>query len=694
MLKIAVIFCLLLCIIAEPDVISQSVEARKIDEPLTIDGELNEPEWESAQSITDFVQFEPRYGVPSDFTTVVKVLYDDTMIYFGIDCRDSEAGRISSKVTRRDGEVWEDDSIALIIDTFNDDNNAYFFIVNSLGTQQDERWADNGRTRDMKWDAEWYSAGIRHDSGWTAEIAVPFRVVKFDKNSTEWGFNVIRYIPRNREMSYWVANLTEWFRISESGSITQLELQNAVAEQLTFIPYAQTQIEKNEKSTGDFGLDARYNMTSNLGIDLTINPDFATIEADVEQINFTRFELSFPEKRPFFLEGLENYRTRVQQFYSRRIGEIPWGVKVNGKIDKWKLNALTTQSDPSTVDPEIPAGDDALYSVFRISRDINASNVGLIGANRNYAEKNSGSLGVTATLFFTDVLGMTSQAIRSYGEYGSGSWTYFFRPSYDSKTSHFHVRYMHTGEHVRENMNTTGFIRDDDRKEFDTNVRHRFWINNAFFDEITPSVNYNRYYSQTGVLRSWDLSNTLAVNFLKKWDFQLRYEEEYKLFEKAFRNTVVQTNLEYDDKVGKSYRVSFSNGTNFDRDFEQYSGGIGLNLSDQWNLSYALTRVWFYPDFDDDGSFFHNIRTTYYANKDLYLKFFFQSRYDVSGGSFDPDFQLDRETLQLVFVWRLFPPFGSLQFAYQKGPKRITGATGENILFSNRSFFSKISWVF
>ncbi len=330
------------------------------------------------------------------------------MMYFGIDSRDTQPSEISRTITRRDGEVWEDDAIALILDTFDDDNNAYVFMVNSLGTQQDERWADNGRTRDVKWDANWQSAGSVNADGWTAEVAIPFEAVRFDRGTDRWGFNAIRYIPRNLEQSHWIGGLSEWFRIAEIGSITGLDLTEVVTKNYTVIPYIQYAFSEEDEPKGEVGLDLRYSLSSKLGLDLTFNPDFATIEADVEQVNLTRYELSYPEKRPFFLEGAENYSTRIQQFYSRRIGEMPWGGKINGKVGPWRINGLVTLSDSSAA-ASTGSGKDALYSVFRVSREIsNASNIGLLGANRTYDGENEGSLGLVGTFFFSQYLGMTT----------------------------------------------------------------------------------------------------------------------------------------------------------------------------------------------------------------------------------------------------------------------------------------------
>ncbi|NNM07489.1 MAG: carbohydrate binding family 9 domain-containing protein, partial [Gemmatimonadetes bacterium] len=361
-----------LLLLGFPQVLSlsaQEVTAARSTEPIQVDGVLDEAAWADAGSITGFTQLQPSVGEAASQRTVVRVLYDDRMMYFGIESRDENPEEISRTITRRDGEVWEDDAVALILDTFNDDNNAYVFMVNSLGTQQDERWADNGRTRDVKWDGTWESAGSIRADGWVAEVAIPFESLRFDRRTDRWGLNVIRYIPRHLEQSHWVAGLSEWFRIAEIGSITGLDLTEAITKSYTLIPYVQYAFTNDVQPKGEVGLDVRYSLSSNLGLDLTFNPDFATVEADVEQVNLTRYELSYPEKRPFFLEGAENYSTRIRQFYSRRVGEIPWGGKINGKLGSWRINALATLSDSSATAPS-SSGKDAFNSVFRVSREL------------------------------------------------------------------------------------------------------------------------------------------------------------------------------------------------------------------------------------------------------------------------------------------------------------------------------------
>ncbi|HDY89064.1 MAG TPA: hypothetical protein ENH82_13240 [bacterium] len=683
-------FVIVIIYILSKDVLSQEIEASRINSSINIDGVLNEKEWDGVEFITDFIQFEPVYGSPSSYETIVKVLYDDRMIYFGIDCKDPEPDKITAKTTKRDGAFMNDDATVILLDTYNDKSNAYYFGVNPIGTQQDGKLADNGRTDDLRWDGSWESACTINQDGWACEIAIPFETIKFNAKNTVWGFNVERRIARKVERSFWIGNLTDPNRVSQFGRITNLDLRRLTVKKYTIIPYSQFQFQKNEKTEKKFGVDMRYSLSRNLGIEATVNPDFATIESDVEQVNLTRFELFYPEKRPYFLEGAENYSTRVQQFYSRRIGEIPWGTKITGKIKNWNINALSTQSAPSSAGAEVESGEDAIYSVFRIGREIKqGSNIGIIGANRTFLDKNSGSIGLVSTLFFTDVLGMTSQIIKSYGEADKGTWVYFFRPAYDSQFTHFHVRYSHYGNGVMENMNVIGFIRDDDRREFDTNIRRHFWINKFGIEEIYPMINYNQYWSQNGVLRSWVDTNKLTIKFLKKLEYSLNYTEEFKRYEKDFRNRLVTNELQFDNKSGKSVSFSFSKGRNYDRDLEKFTGGFDIKLLEGWDFEYNFARHWFKPADPDDNSWIHYVRTTYYVNKDLYFKLFYQTKHRFSQGTSDLEFDLLRKTLQLVFVWRIIPPFGSIQFAYQEG-----FTVYSNVDDQEKTLFSKLSWVF
>lgn len=673
----------------------QELTATRTDLTITIDGILDEPIWQQVDSIDTFYQFQPHHNAPATFTTIIRAIYNEKMLYFAFDCKDSNPNKITARATKRDGEIFDDDAVAIALDTFEDNNSAYMFGINPLGTQSDMFFADNGRTTDTQWDETWYAAAQINKDGWSCEFGIPFKSIKYNENLNEWGFGVGRWIARLQENSFIDKDLISTTRVSQFGSLTNLNLKELSIKKYTFIPYIQGEFEKEKNPRRNMGLDARFNPVSNFGVSFTLNPDFATIEGDVEQVNLTRFELSYPEKRPFFLEGAENYSTRITQFYSRRIGEIPWGAKVNGKLGRWNINGLITESDPTTAGASVEPGKEALYSVFRINREFtNGSTIGLIGANRTFQLENCGSFGLVGTLFFTDVLGMTTQFIKSHGTAEKGTWTYFIRPAYDSQFSHFHVRYSHYGIGVKDNMNTIGFIRHDDRKEFDTNIQHTFWINKYGFDFIMPSVNYNQYWSQNNYLRSWALDADIEIEYLKMYCLELNYEADFKAkydpyFEKDFRNHAWGLDLGFDNNQGLSANLEYKRGKNYDSEMEVIEAGIQLKVLEGWNFTYQAEKTWLKPGDAEDNSWIHYIRTSYYVNNDLYVKLFYQNKYELYSFWKNPDFNLLRKTFQLVLVWRFLPPFGSLQLAYQEGTTRYTEEKGRN-----STFFTKFSWVF
>lgn len=651
------------------------VRAIRLPDPPVIDGRVEEQVWQLAEPIEGLIQFEPDHGQPSPLRTVVRIGYDDDALYVAFTCYDFEPEGIAAAVTKRDGDLDDDDAVMVMLDTFNDNTNCTYFITNSLGTQADGKVADNGRSSDEKWDAAWFSAATRIPEGWTAEFAIPFRILKFQTGENRtWGLNLGRSYPRHLEVSFWSGPLEDMQRVSQFGDLTNLNLLDQV-RRFEFIPYALSQAEQGRTSEGKAGLDLRYRLSSNLGTDLTINPDFATVEADVEQINLTRFELNFPEKRPFFLEGTEMFRQRVRQFYSRRIGDIPWGAKLTGKVASLDLAVIGAQSKPINSESN---GSNATYTVVRAKQGLfGSSNIGLLAANRTYQGNHQGSVGLDATLFFTEKLGMTSQYVRAHGPRNDGATAWFIRPAFDDATSHFHLRYSHWDRGLMENMNAVGFIRDDDRREFDTNLSHTFWLKERAVEKIEAGINYNRYWSQTGVLRSWELDSDFDVILSSRWEIELSRNEEFKRYEKDYYNRETTLDLGYDNRAGRSAQISYGFGRNYDSDLRLVRARTTYKVTDAWNASYSLTRLWLNPDPDNEGTWIQVLRSNYYFNKDFYLKLFYQSSSVI-----------DKQNVQAVIVWRFLPPFGSLQLAYQSGTSRIGTPSDQE-----HALFTKLSWV-
>ena len=647
-----------------------------------IDGVLDDEIWTAAATVEEFVQFEPQFGAPSDFRTVVLVGYTSEALYVAFRCFDAEPRKIAAAVTSRDGDLDDDDSVTVLLDTFHNRRTAYFFSTNVLGVQTDGKVADNGRTVDDKWDAAWESASSRTSEGWTAEFAIPFRILRFaGGDDVSWGANFLRRVPRRLETSMWSGPGESEWRVSSFGVVAGLAAQPTDLKRFAFIPYGLIAAENGGEVETKVGGDIRFRIKSGLSADLTINPDFALIEADVEEINLSRFELFVPEKRPFFLEGIEMYSQRIRQFYSRRIGDITAGGKMVGEFGGFEIAAIATRADLHFNNgmADAPASTNADYTVLRVQRGVfGPSTIGLLAANRRVEGENVGSIGADMTLFFTDTLGMTGQLLRSHGPTNNGTLGWFLRPAFDSANSHFHVRYTSLDAGLQENMNVIGFLKDDDRREFDTNGTHTFWFESGAFEKVKGGVNYNRYWSQEGVLRSWELDAEVDIVFSSRWEVEISYVDEFELFEKEFRNSITSVEVGYDNRAGRSIFVGVGTGTNFDSDLKLATLELQYRLSKAWELSYELTWLELDPDPEMESTWIHVLRSSYYFTNDLFVSLFVQTNSVIS-----------KENVQLLGVWRFKPPFGSLQIAYQRGTSEI-GAPSEQ----GDTLFTKLSWVF
>lgn len=424
---------------------ASEIAAVRFDTPPTIDGKLEDPTWDSAAEVEGFLQVQPVRGEPSPVLTTVLLGYDDEALYIAFRCQDDNPQRIAASITNRDGEFASDDTLFVMLDTFHDGVSGYYFGTNLLGTQFDGTLANNGRTVDDRWDAAWENAAAVSENGWTAELRIPFSVLRYaSREGSTWGVNFQRIYPRRLETSVWSGpGETEW-RVSAFGTLSSMSPPRSASKWWQFIPYALGVLEEGGDNDGEVGADVRLKYRSALIADLTLNPDFALIEADVEQVNLTRFELFVPEKRPFFLEGNERFEQRIRQFYSRRIEDIDWGAKAAGTVGTFDLVALGTQGSLGQLDPEndLETRLDADYGVFRLQKAVMKSgNVGLLAASRRLQGDNAGSVGVDTTLFFTEKIGFTGQYLQSHGPAGSDGAAWFVRPAYDSTNLHFHVRY-------------------------------------------------------------------------------------------------------------------------------------------------------------------------------------------------------------------------------------------------------------
>ena len=406
----------------------RSAVVTAITSEIVIDGSLDEAAWRQAPTIGDLVQRIPVAGGAPTERTEVRLLYDEDNLYIGVMCHDTEPDRVLASQMARDASLNADDRLAIVLDTFRDQSNAFHFATNPAGAMVDGLVFANGETND-DWDGIWIVRTARTGAGWSAEFAIPFKTLSFPAGETVWGFNISRTIQRKLEENRWTGARfqTEFFQISEAGRITNLEgLQQGVG--LDIRPFM-ARLWPRPDTGGDTvvgkpGVDLFYNITPSLKLSFTANTDFGETEVDARQINLTRFSIFFPEKRTFFLQdaGVFNFATtgidppggipgtgaEIFPFFSRRIGllggqEVPidYGAKLTGRVGRTEVGMLDVRTRG------VPDADAGNLLVGRVKRNfLEQSYVGAILTNGDPASAlSSSTVGVDMRLATSSFLG-------------------------------------------------------------------------------------------------------------------------------------------------------------------------------------------------------------------------------------------------------------------------------------------------
>jgi hypothetical protein len=379
----------------------REVVMRPVSGKIQIDGVLSESAWQGNPIIANLTQVEPHPGGPPAEATKIWLAYSQDSLYIAVQCEDQEPKRIVATEMRRDSFLEDNDNIEIVLDTYHDHRNAYYFSTNPAGALVDGRVTENQEAA-LEWDGIWNVRTSIDDEGWTAEFEIPFKTIGFNPNLTTWGFNLSRFLARGRETSRWASPTldTEIFQAVKAGNIAGIE-KPSQGIGLDIKPYGIAGFTRDISNRdlvqpsgrigdnlvepdGNAGFDMFYRVTANLVSATTINTDFAETEVDTRQVNLTRFQLFFPEKRSFFLEDAGIFEfAKVSQggpprsgeggdlipFFSRRVGlvgnpmdpfgdyyEVPLrvGEKLTGKIGRFDVGLLDVQTgsyaEPDRVD--------------------------------------------------------------------------------------------------------------------------------------------------------------------------------------------------------------------------------------------------------------------------------------------------------------------------------------------------------
>jgi len=304
----------------------KKVTALRIQDAISIDGNLDEAQWAEANIAKDFIVNEPNPGIPSDFRTEVKTLYDDEAIYIGAMLYDAHPDSILRQLTQRD-ELGNTDLFAVTFDCYRDGINGLEFLVTAAGVQCDTKYSQN--QEDGNWNAVWWSKVSRTADGWSVEMKIPYAAIRFpDKSEQLWHVNFQRSVRRTREKSFW-----NEVKPQVNGFFNQCGLMEGVKDikaplRLFFYPYLTAYLENDEAQGSEWnsvfngGMDLKYGINDAFTLDMTLIPDFGQVQSDNQVLNLGPFEVQFNENRQFFTEGTDLFN-KANLFYSRRIGGTP-----------------------------------------------------------------------------------------------------------------------------------------------------------------------------------------------------------------------------------------------------------------------------------------------------------------------------------------------------------------------------------
>ncbi len=687
----------------------KKITAVQIEGEIVIDGNLDELEWSQAQPATDFIQNEPNMGEPSTERTEVRILYDEEYLYLGVYCFDSagKEGIILNDVTR-DAPSSDHDHFSAVFDTFDDNRSGVIFGTNPGGAKREGQVRGNGSENNFNWDAVWDVKTKITESGWQIEMAIPFRTFRFQKREHQvWGVNFSRRIRRKNEFTLWTAVPRPHVLSSVSFAGTLEGLQEIrQGRNLYFKPYLSAPVVRKRGDDVDFlpevGLDVKYGLTPGLTLDLTVNTDFAQVEADQQQINLTRFSLFFPEKREFFLENSGIFQFGKTQrrfgrssaldlipFFSRRIGisrgqlvPILGGARLSGRVGDYALGILSMQADKFEDTPSTN------FTVVRLRRNfLRNSDFGAIFVNKQQREgQHNRTYGLDANLRFFDYLDVVPFALKTESP---------DRPGSDTATN-ISVRWSDRfwellAEHlnIEENFNPeVGFVpRTGIRK-----TRGRFSLRPrpgqvAWIRQLEPAVEADYIEDQEGTLETRTVESSFTISFEDNSNLSFRHKASFERLDEPFRIRPEQE-VPVGDHRFEEFSVSFSSdrsrllsgraavqtGSFFDGDKDSYSLGVRFRP----NYHFTADLSWDHDDISlPSGNFTTNLvnsRLLYAFNTRIFLNALIQYNSTV---------REIESNVRFNFIHR---PLSDVFLVYNE----VRASTGE---VQERAFIAKVTYA-
>jgi len=705
----------------------------KTDLKINIDGVLDEKAWENATKFNLDIEVMPAENVPAPVDTECYLIYDTNQLYVGCRAFDPEPEKIRAYLSDRD-EAWQDDSIGLIIDTFNDQNRAFAFFVNPLGIQGDEIMSNGGTQEDMSWDAIWDSAGQITDFGYVVEIAIPFRALQFQPSKEDqlWGFAPVRNYPRSRrhQISSFPLDRNEQcilcqlpkiqgFSGAEPGRNIELDPTVVGLYSEGREDYPDGPIKKLN-SFGNAGISGRWGFTNNMTLSAALNPDFSQVEADVAQLDINKqFALYYPEKRPFFLEGQDFFETPVQALYTRSIADPDWGVKISGKEGKNAVGFFSSQDQLTNL---IFPGSQSSSSGFlnqrsfsndlRYRRDIGGgSTLGILMTDREGESYHNRLAGVDGLLRINKSDAITFQFLGSQTAYPDS-----LAQDYNQDTGELYG-YAANIEASRQKKNYVlfgsyedfspefradlGFVPQVDFRNFEVGGGYLYIpTEKSFFSQINAIANYDQTNDHQGNL----LERELEANIFLSGPMQSNFSTVVGIRKKVYKQEPFS---QFFNHIFFSIRptgtlqsgISLSYGDEIDYahvragKYFQISPELNWNLGTHINMNFSYLYRWL--KIDGEQLFLAQLpqmHFIYHLNNNVFFRAILQYQdIDRNLDLYEDDVETKTQTL-----------FSQLLFSYKLNPRTVLflgysdnylGFYDIRLTQTDRTFFLKIGYA-
>lgn len=658
---------------------AQSLTARKITGTITLDGEMNEPEWLTADIATHFRQYFPFDTSYANAQTEVRVLYDDQNIYLFAKMYNTGPRTYVTPSLRRDFRGEANDGISFVFDTFRDRTNAFMFGLNPYGVQREGLIANGGGVGSndftLTWDNKWYSAARQFDGYWTAEVAIPFKSIRFKDGETSWYVNFYRIDSHYAERSTW-SPIPRNFDIVNLAFCRELKWEQPLKKpgaNVSIIPYVADLRSKNflegspTRHDLQFGGDAKVAVSPALNLDLTVNPDFSQVEVDQQVTNLDRFEIFFPERRQFFLENADLFAgfgvDGTRPFFSRRIGiavdtatgqnlqnPLYFGARLSGKLNNnLRLGMLSVQAakEKSIGLPSVN------YSVATIQQKIwSRSNIGFIFINKQaFQDSLEGDFTIRPENY-NRVAGFDFNLATADNKWnGKVFYHHSFKP--DNPDSSFA-----TGGFI--NYNTynwqielfarsvgknyapeTGFVRRRDIQQVAGTIFYNFYPSGKI-QSHGPGFDYDFLGNQTYGLMDWDINFLYRIRWKNTSRLNFRLRRDYIYLFRPYdptetRGPQLDADTDYYNYVALAeylsdarklffYQLRFRTGGYFNGQRNAAEGQIGYRFQPYGSLSvdFAFNRIRLPDPYKDADLILLSPRIDITITRDLFWTTFVQ----------------------------------------------------------------------